>query len=170
MEQSERDQAQMPNEHDSDDLAKRRRKRAEEASPKVPRPPKTQKETGRLPPSDPPRKTAVGYSGDWGYKPGQNLVCRIVAPEVGGYAVILNKTNIPGFLPTDQKLNVGEEVLAQYVCTSGKRVLLAPRLSDSMLRQQEYKPFGSVAAFNPWKQDDQPILDGDGPSTSCHRR
>lgn len=146
----------MAKEDDSDEVAKRRRKRADDASPKTPKPPKTQKETGRVPPSGPPRKTAVGYSGDWGFKPGQNVVCRIVAPEMGGYAVTLVKTNIPGFLPTDQKLKVGEEVLAQYVCTSGKRVLLAPRLSDSISSKHEYKPFGSVAAFNPWKQGDQP--------------
>ncbi len=135
----------MPNDDDSDELAKRRRKRADDASPKPPRTPKTQKETGRIPPSGPPRKTAVGYSGDWGYKPGDNVICRIVAPEMGGYAVLIPKTNIQGFLPTDQKLKVGEEVLAQFVCLSGNRVLLQPKLSQSTLNVRGSSPAAELS-------------------------
>ncbi|MFN8659392.1 MAG: hypothetical protein U0105_23870 [Candidatus Obscuribacterales bacterium] len=85
-----------------------------------------------------------------GYKPGQNVVCKIVAPEMGGYAVTIPKDNLPGFLPTDQKLKVGEEVLAQFVCVNGNRVLLQPKMSASSLNARDYKP-GAQPAIS-WEQ------------------
>lgn len=131
----------MPDEDDSDELSARRKKRASEESSKTPWTPRQKASPGRVPPSGPPRVTAVGYSGDWDnrYKPGDNVICRIVAPEVGGYAVTVAKDNLPGFLPSDEKYQVGEQVLAQFVCVSGRRVLLQPKLSSSGL--------------NPWKRE-----------------
>jgi hypothetical protein len=75
-----------------------------------------------------------------GYKAGQNVVCKVVQAEPGGYAVNIPKDNLPGFLPTDQKLKVGEEVLAQFVCVHNNRVLLSSRLSGTQLSQSTYRP------------------------------
>jgi len=66
-----------------------------------------------------------------GYKAGQNVVCKVTGIEPGGYAVIIPKDNLPGFLPSEQKLKVGEEVLAQFVCVHNNRILLSSRFSGS---------------------------------------
>ncbi len=127
--QTSRRSRTMPDD-DSDELAKRRRKRAEDANPKPPRTPKTQSSPGRTPPAEPPRRTAIGYSGDWGnYKPGQKLICKVIAKELGGYAVVIIRDDLEAFLPTDQELKVGDEVIAQFVCMSGLRALLQPMMS-----------------------------------------
>jgi hypothetical protein len=68
-----------------------------------------------------------------GYKAGQNVVCKVVAAELGGYAVKIPKDNLPGFLPTEQKLKIGEEVLAEFVCVDKNRVLLRSRLSGAQV-------------------------------------
>jgi hypothetical protein len=66
-----------------------------------------------------------------GYKAGQSVACKVVAAEPGGYSVIIPKDNLPGFLPTEQKLKVGEEILAQFVCVHNNRILLSSRFSGS---------------------------------------
>ncbi len=66
-----------------------------------------------------------------GYKPGQNVACQIMAAEPGGYAVLIPRDNLPGFLPTEAKLKIGEDVLAQFVCVHNNRVLLSARFSGS---------------------------------------
>ncbi len=66
-----------------------------------------------------------------GYKAGQNVAIKIMAAEPGGYAVLIPKDNLPGFLPTEAKLKIGEEVLAQFVCVHNNRVLLSARFSGS---------------------------------------
>ncbi len=65
-----------------------------------------------------------------GYKAGQNVACKVVAGEPGGYAVLITKDNLPGFLPTDARLRIGEEVLAQFVCVHNNRVLLSSRMTN----------------------------------------
>lgn len=80
-----------------------------------------------MPPINPWRAKQTGY------KPGQNVVCRIVKPEPGGYEVIIPKDNLSGFLPTEAKLKTNEEVLAQFVCVDRNRVLLSARLSGEQL-------------------------------------
>ncbi len=64
------------------------------------------------------------------YKAGQNVSAKVMGPEPGGYSVMLTKDNLPGFLPTEQKLKAGEEVLAQFVCVSNNRILLSSRFSS----------------------------------------
>jgi hypothetical protein len=70
-----------------------------------------------------------------GYKAGQNVVCRVVIAEPGGYAVTIEKDNpkdnLPGFLPTPVPLKVGEQILAQFVCVHNNRILLSARFSSS---------------------------------------
>ncbi len=64
-----------------------------------------------------------------GYKPGQNVICRIVKSEPGGYAVVIPKDNLPGFLPSEQTHVPGKEVLAQFVCVDKNRMLLSERFT-----------------------------------------
>lgn len=85
------------------------------------------------------RKTRIGATGGdginpWkvqGYKPGQNVYCRIVRPEPGGYAVLIIKDNLPGYLPSNAHHNIGEEILAQFVCVDRNRILLSERFTAS---------------------------------------
>ncbi len=67
-----------------------------------------------------------------GYKAGQNVVCKVVKDEPGGYAVIIPKDNLPGFLPTQALLRTGEEILAQFVCVHNHRILLSARFSNNV--------------------------------------
>jgi len=66
-----------------------------------------------------------------GYKPGQNVVCRVTNSEPGGYAVLIPKDNLPGFLPTNAILRPNEEILAQFVCVHNNRILLSARFSNN---------------------------------------
>lgn len=64
-----------------------------------------------------------------GYKAGQTIACKVLAAEPGGYSVIIPKDGARGFLPTEAKLKIGEEVLAQYVCVHNNRILLSARMN-----------------------------------------
>ena len=64
-----------------------------------------------------------------GYKPGQIVQCRVQKPEPGGYAVLLIKDNLPGYLPSNVRHNTGDEVLATFVCIDKSRVLLSERFT-----------------------------------------
>jgi hypothetical protein len=95
-----------------------------------------------MPPINPWRAKLTGY------KAGQNVVCRIVKAEPGGYEVIIPKDNLPGFLPTDAKFKQNEEVLAQFVCVDRNRVLLSSRFSgDQLTNSGRYK-----APSNNWQE------------------
>lgn len=61
-----------------------------------------------------------------GYKAGQNVVCRVTHADRDGYAVIIPKDNLPGFIKTTAPLKPGEEILAQFVCVHNNKVLLSP--------------------------------------------
>jgi hypothetical protein len=64
-----------------------------------------------------------------GYKPGQIVQCKIQKAEPGGYAVLITKDNLPGYLPSNAKHNFGDEVLATFVCIDKSRVLLSERFT-----------------------------------------
>ncbi len=66
-----------------------------------------------------------------GYKAGQNVVCKVTKAETGGYAVIIPKDNLPGFIQTTAALRPGEEILAQFVCVHNNRILLSPLFSGN---------------------------------------
>lgn len=104
------------------------------------RKPKTKTETDRGGSGRPPKKTAIGYGGDYSpvYKPGQLLLCRIERAEPGGYGVsileapgsdiqqkTLSKQFHFGFLPTTERLAPNQEVLARFVCIHNQRILLS---------------------------------------------
>ncbi len=79
--------------------------------------------------------------GGGGFWAGQNLVCRVVRDEPGGYAVFILKHNLPGFLPTQAILRTGEEILAQFVCIHNHRILLSARFSNN---QPTIKPSRAI--------------------------
>lgn len=100
-----------------------------------------------------------------GYKAGQNVACKIVAPEPGGYAVIIPKDNLPGFLPTEDKFSIGEEILAQYVCIHNNRMLLASRFAagssssktsfSGNIQEQKQDGTEQEQAFAVWAESNQ---------------
>lgn len=63
-------------------------------------------------------------------KAGQTVLCKVLQKEPAGYAVILPKYNLKGFLPTEAHLKTGDELLAQYVCVHNNRILLSARMSS----------------------------------------
>lgn len=66
-----------------------------------------------------------------GYKAGQNVVCKVIKAEQNGYAVIIPKDNLPGFIQTPAEHRPGEEILAQFVCVHNNRILLSPLFAHS---------------------------------------
>jgi len=79
------------------------------------------------------RATSGSSGGNSGYRPGQNLLCKITQVEAGGYACIVLQDNLPGFLPTNAHLKEGEEIMGQYVCVHNNRILLSARFSQTDL-------------------------------------
>ena len=79
----------------------------------------------------PLKAAAVGNGASAGgradFYAGQNMICRILHAEPHGYAVLLPKYNFVGVLVTEQPLEPGEEVSAQYVCRSNGKMLLQCR-------------------------------------------
>jgi hypothetical protein len=66
-----------------------------------------------------------------GFRPGDNLVCRIVSAEPGGYAVILKIGAQHAFLPTQAMLQPGTVIVAQFVCIHNNRILVSARFSGA---------------------------------------
>ena len=85
-----------------------------------------------------------------GYKAGQNVACKVVTAEPGGYAVLITKDNLPGFLPTEARLRIGEEVLAQFVCVHNNRVLLSSR---TLGVQEKAPPKPGAAGQVNWREE-----------------
>ena len=83
------------------------------------------------------------------YKAGQKLICRIVGRVTAGYTVVAIKDKLHGFLPSENKYEIGKEVLAQFVCMDKNRLLLTERFTagaagkDNEVRQ------------GPWGDDSQ---------------
>lgn len=86
-----------------------------------------------------------------GYKPGQNVICKIMRAEPGGYSVLVVKDNLPGYLPSNAHHNSGEEILAQFVCIDKNRMLLSERFTAGSGKV----PMGRQASINWEEQLDQ---------------
>lgn len=83
------------------------------------------------------------------YRPGQNVICRILGHEPGGYKVIVPKDNQPGFLPSENMHEPGKEVLAQFVCMDKNRVLLSERFTAGAAgKDGEVQPIRPVSFEN----------------------
>ena len=63
------------------------------------------------------------------YKPGQFVVCTVVQQVHGGYNVMLEKDDLPGYLPSDREHSIGDQVKAAFVCVDKNRMLLTERFS-----------------------------------------
>ncbi|MCC7530390.1 MAG: hypothetical protein IT342_17830 [Candidatus Melainabacteria bacterium] len=78
-------------------------------------------------------KAAAGGGGNSGggsfYKPGETVSCKVIGSEPGGYSVVISKDELPGFLPTQESLNIGAEISADFVCVHNNRILLSARFS-----------------------------------------
>lgn len=59
------------------------------------------------------------------YKPGDSLICKIVAPEPGGYLVTLVPSGVQGFLPSKDELPIGKVVPTSFICMDGEKALLS---------------------------------------------
>jgi len=81
----------------------------------------------------PPRP---GY--DTGYKAGQNVVCRVVKAEEGGYEVVIKKGNLIGFIKTIEKLEPSSEFLAKFVCVHKGRILLSPIFQENQSVKERF--------------------------------
>jgi hypothetical protein len=68
-------------------------------------------------------------SGGGGFSPGQDLSCKVVRKEPGGYTVQVGKERLQGFLPTQAELGIATELIATYVCQHNGRMLLSARFS-----------------------------------------
>lgn len=87
--------------------------------------------------------TSMGKINPWkvtGYKQGQNVACRVNYAEKDGYAVTIQKDNLPGFIKTANVLKAGDEILGVFVCVHNGRILLsqlfsAPRATKHQLQQ-----------------------------------
>ena len=64
-----------------------------------------------------------------GYKPGQNVIAKIMKAEPGGYSVLIVKDSLPGYLPSNARHNSGDDVLATFVCIDKNRMLLSERFT-----------------------------------------
>jgi hypothetical protein len=77
--------------------------------------------------------------------PGDNLICKIVRSEEGGYEVFIEKFNWPGYLPSNAKHAVGDEVLGTFVCVDKQRMLISERFTHGK---------GDLVRFAPDEDED----------------
>jgi hypothetical protein len=85
------------------------------------------------------------------YRPGQSILCRVEAPEAGGYLVTVLPTGIKGFLPSQDPLNIGRQVPATFVCMNGDRALLTfAYMIGTTERVQTSTSSDSINAFSVW--------------------
>jgi hypothetical protein len=85
------------------------------------------------------------------YRPGQSVLCRVEAPEAGGYLVSILPTGIKGFLPSQDPLDIGRQVPATFVCMNGDRALLTfAYMIGTTERVQLSTSSDSINAFAVW--------------------
>lgn len=84
-------------------------------------------------------------------RPGQSTLCRIEAPEAGGYTVTLIPTGLKGFLPSQDPLDIGKQVPATFVCMHNNRALLTfAFMIGTTERVQTSTSSDSINAFSVW--------------------
>ncbi len=85
-------------------------------------------------------RSPSGGGGSGGFRPGQNLHCKVVKDEPGGYAMLILRHNLPAYLPTQALLRPGEEILAQFVSVYNNRILLSARFSNNVSNAPSAQP------------------------------
>lgn len=88
-----------------------------------------------------------------GYKPGQNIQCKIVSIESDGYVVDVKKDKevLPGFLKTPASLRIGEEVLGQYMGVQNGRILLTALFAQSSTSRVQTTATPEVKQVSSWQ-------------------
>lgn len=64
-----------------------------------------------------------------GYKAGQNVVCKIIKAEQGGYAVMAVKDGFPGYVESQMPYQPGQEVLLVYKTKGVKGLIFSERFA-----------------------------------------
>lgn len=64
------------------------------------------------------------------YRPGQNVVAKIVKCVPGGYFVFILKDHLPGYLPSDAQHYIGDDVLATFLGVDNNRFMLSERFTQ----------------------------------------
>lgn len=59
------------------------------------------------------------------YRSGQGVLCKVIAAEPGGYVVHLLPGEVEGFLPSQEQLQIGEQIPAMFVCMHENRALMS---------------------------------------------
>jgi hypothetical protein len=127
---------------DEDDFARRRREKALVQNKSGDLPEKQSTNLGNEASVD---NTVVGFVREQDFKAGMKFVCRIISDEPGGYSIMIVQSQTPGFLPTQDLLEIGEQFLAQFVCVHNGRILVAARFSAKK-KKSKSNPFFEVKA------------------------
>ncbi|MBX3077314.1 hypothetical protein KF707_00940 [Candidatus Obscuribacterales bacterium] len=84
-------------------------------------------------------------------KAGQSVVCRVEAPEPGGYTATILNYDLEAFLPSREELQIGQIVPATFVCMSGNRALMTfAYMIGTTERVQFGLPSEQETAFAVW--------------------
>lgn len=74
-----------------------------------------------------PRRPVIQSIQIWEFQPGEVITCIVEAEEADGYAVTLKQSKIPGFVPTERKIEKGAEVDLTFVCMVKNKAVLVDR-------------------------------------------
>ncbi|MBX9670054.1 MAG: hypothetical protein K2X93_20810 [Candidatus Obscuribacterales bacterium] len=84
-------------------------------------------------------------------KAGQSVLCRVDAPEPGGYAATILNFELGAFLPSREELNIGQTVPATFVCMTKDRALMTfAYMIGTTERVQFGLPSEEETAFAVW--------------------
>lgn len=84
-------------------------------------------------------------------KAGQSVLCRVEAPEPGGYTATILTYELEAFLPSRDELEVGQTVPATFVCMTGDRALMTfAYMIGTTERVQFGLPSEQETAFAVW--------------------
>lgn len=104
------------------------------------------------------------------YKAGQNVACKVLHAEKDGYAVLVKKGNLPGFLKTANKLQPGDEILAVFVTVHNGRILLSQLFSAPQSSDPRRTKFTTVNWEEHLSESDDDLLGADRPDPPKPRK
>ncbi|MDZ4832340.1 MAG: hypothetical protein SGJ27_00930 [Candidatus Melainabacteria bacterium] len=84
-------------------------------------------------------------------KAGASVICRVEAPEPGGYTATILSYELEAFLPSREELEIGQTVPATFVCMTGDRALMTfAYMIGTTERVQFGLPSEQETAFAVW--------------------
>lgn len=85
------------------------------------------------------------------FRAGQSVMCRVDAPEPGGYSATIVPHEVDAFLPSRDELTIGQTVPATFVCMSNNRALMTfAYMLGTTERVQFGLPSEEETAFAVW--------------------